>query len=434
MYPMHMRVLVFELALLSCAPGFLRAQFTRADETVVLSLAEARAIAVEANPDLLAAAWQPVATRGALRTARTLPFDPDVSFASLSPGRGLASRFEAELGVEIEVGGQRGLRRASADASLATAEDRLIDRTRHLLAEVSLSYQALVAAEERLALIAEIDSAGTQLHTAVLTQWGEGEVSRMEANLASIEAARARARRLDAETARRVAARELGLLLGRPDIAEIRTEGPTPSPVDAAARPSIETCVSLALSTRPDLAALDHDLERARQQVRLVRREVLPDLRVAGLMTREDPLSEPTFGVALGLSLPLFDRNQGETERSRAEFSEVQQLRDAMVLRIRTEVEQALLRLESAERETALLESELLGPIRENQGLLATAYREGKLDLAAVLLLRNQLLDAELSYWEAWERRESARVELERATGEILAGVPAVAIDREHDR
>ena len=34
-----------------------------------------------------------------------------------------------------------------------------------------------------------------------------------------------------------------------------------------------------------------------------------------------------------------------------------------------------------------------------------------------------QLLDAELSYWDAWERRERARTNLESATGEILQGV-----------
>jgi outer membrane protein TolC len=90
------------------------------------------------------------------------------------------------------------------------------------------------------------------------------------------------------------------------------------------------------------------------------------------------------------------------------------------------EVEDALRVYTSAEREVEILEAEMLGPIRENQGLLEVAYREGKIDLASLLLLRNQLLDAELSYWAAWERREIARTDLDSATGEILRGADFV--------
>jgi cobalt-zinc-cadmium efflux system outer membrane protein len=126
------------------------------------------------------------------------------------------------------------------------------------------------------------------------------------------------------------------------------------------------------------------------------------------------------------MELPLFNRNQGQSDRRRAEIAELEQLRRATELRIRIEVEDALRTYQSVQREVEILESELLEPIRENQGLLEIAYREGKFDLATLLLLRNQLLDAELSYWDAWERRERARTDLESATGEILRGVTFV--------
>jgi cobalt-zinc-cadmium efflux system outer membrane protein len=92
-------------------------------------------------------------------------------------------------------------------------------------------------------------------------------------------------------------------------------------------------------------------------------------------------------------------------------------------LRVRTEVEAALARYESAQEAVSILETELLGPIRENHSLLQVAYTEGLIDIATLLLLRNQLLDAELDYWDAWERREQARTELASATGRILEGV-----------
>ncbi|MGD8729167.1 MAG: TolC family protein, partial [Gemmatimonadota bacterium] len=181
-----------------------------------------------------------------------------------------------------------------------------------------------------------------------------------------------------------------------------------------------------ALRSRPDLLAADLEVERARQAARVASREAFPNLRVAALATRDNPALDPRLGVSIGLEIPLFDRNQGLSERRRAEIVEREAARTAAELRVRTEVENALRSYELARQEVETLEAEMLDPIRQNQGLLEIAFREGKIDLASLLLLRNQLLDAELAYWAAWERREAARTELASATGSILEGVELI--------
>lgn len=403
----------------------IQAQPAQSGDTLELSLSAARSLAAEANPELLAATWRQEAARGDVSTARTLRFNPDVSFESRSPGDGTTSRYEAALGLELELAGQRGLRGRASESALSAAYRRFDDNARSVLAEVSFAYVSLVAAEQRLALVEEINRLNTQLHAAVRRQLSEGEVSVLEANLAAIEATRATARTMEVSSAREAAAHMLGRMLGRAPSESIRTVGPsaeaTPPSWGAA---TLDDLVRTALALRPDLRALEYDVERAQQEERLARREALPNIRIAGLVTREDPLMDPRLGLSLGVSLPLFDRNQGQGVRRRAEIAEVEQVRRATELRIRTEVENALLLYESAEREVSLLEAELLGPIRENQRLLDTAYREGKIDLAGLLLLRNQLLDAEMSYWDSWERRARTRTELEAATGVILEGMP----------
>lgn len=412
------------MACLAWPSNSIWAQSAQSGDTLELSLPAARSLAAESNPELLAATWRPAAARGDVRTARTLQFNPDVAFESRSPSDGMTSRYEAELGLELELAGQRGLRGQAGEAALSAAYRRFDDEARRVLAEVSFAYVSLVAAEQRVALVEEINRLNTQLHAAVRTQLSEGQVSVLEANLVTIEATRATARAMEASSAREAAARVLGRLLGRASTESIRTVGPSAessSPSWAAA--TLDDHLRSALASRPDLRALEHDVERAQQEERLARREALPNLRIAGLATREDPLADPKLGLSLGVSLPLFNRNQGQGVRRRAEIAEVEQLRRATELRVRTEVENALLLYESGEREVSLLEAELLGPIRENQRLLDTAYREGKLDLSSLLLLRNQLLDAELSYWDAWERRERAKTGLESATGAILEGM-----------
>ena len=75
---------------------------------------------------------------------------------------------------------------------------------------------------------------------------------------------------------------------------------------------------------------------------------------------------------------------------------------------------------DATELELEIFRSDVLEPVRLNQDLLDVAYREGKLDLSSLLLLRDQLLDAELGYWSAWERRQQAVIALRSATGSIL--------------
>jgi hypothetical protein len=49
--------------------------------------------------------------------------------------------------------------------------------------------------------------------------------------------------------------------------------------------------------------------------------------------------------------------------------------------------------------------------------LLETAYREGKVGLPVLLLIRNQVISAELEYWTAWLEEREAFAALAEATG-----------------
>jgi len=392
-------------------------------DTLVLSLQDARAMATTSNSELLAAAQRVRAAGGDVRASRVPRFNPEATFESHSPGAGFGSRYEAALGIEVELAGQQGARSRTADAGYAASARRFEDDARRVLTDVSLAYAALAAAERRLILVEQIGSLNADLNAAVRTQLAEGEVSALEANLAAIETARARASVLEARSDRSAASLALARILGMDELEPIRTAGAEEVEALAVSRSDLDALVQAALLARPDLRAVENEVERTRHRVSLTRRETLPNLRIAALATRDDPVADTRFGIGLGLSLPLFNRGQGVVDRSRAELSEVEHTRAAVELRVRTEVEAALTRYESAQEAVSILETELLGPIRENHSLLEVAYTEGLIDIATLLLLRNQLLDAELDYWDAWERREQARTQLESATGRILEGV-----------
>ena len=390
------------------------------DDTTALTLDEARRIALADNLEYLAALQRLAATRGELRTAETWPFNPELGLDG--PGAlsgGTSGRWEFRLVQEVEWAGQRGLRTRTAEAANEAARASALDDARTLLTGVEHAWVALAAARERLTLAREIETLGIRLADAVRTELSEGEISLLEANLAEIEAARARARVLSVEREVRTAALALGRLLGiSPEQAEaldVAREGGLPEAPELGA-----SADGVPSTTRPDLTAARAESDRVASLERLARRSALPNLRVGGIAEGAGASESPRYGISVGLPIPLFDRNQGLRMRRAAEAEAARLEVDAADLRIRTEIRSAVRALDTTRREMEIFRDEILAPARANQELLEIAYREGKVDLGALLLLRNQLLDAELGYWDAWQRNLDAVVTLRSATGSIL--------------
>ncbi|MHB0948042.1 MAG: TolC family protein, partial [Gemmatimonadaceae bacterium] len=192
----------------------------------------------------------------------------------------------------------------------------------------------------------------------------------------------------------------------------------------------------LALQRRPDLAAQSAAVRELETLTALARREALPNLRLGAAVERAEGDGSPRVGPAIGISLPFLNRNQGLIEQRRALAERARLDRRATELRIRTDVSEAMRAYRTASEEAVVYEASVLRPARSNASLLETAYRAGKIALPTLLLLRNQLLDAELGYWDAWLAQRQSLVRLEAATGAhtpspaTLQPLDASAVDR----
>jgi cobalt-zinc-cadmium efflux system outer membrane protein len=399
-----------------------------------ITLSEAQRQVLSRSPELLAERREIEIARGQLTQARVLAPNPELDLRA--PGgwsNGAIDEFEISLSQELEVAGQRRQRIRAADFGLSRSEATVDDAIRRTLADASHAFFEALAAQERLTVVTELDSLNRRLVEVTRIQTREGEISVMDANLAEIEAGRARARRLAAEREALAARLELKRLIGIPPGQEIRlVAGPGDLAEPADLNPDV--LLSLALSRRPDLAAWSRAMEEADARATLARREAIPSPRVGVFIEREerhpavggtpDPrtgLGSPRVGVGVSLPIPLFQRNQGIVAENRARSEQARYHREATELAIRAEVMAALDAYRSAGEEIRVLEEEALLPARENQRLLDVAFQEGRIALPTLLLLRNQLLDAELSYWDAWLAAHRALVDLQSATATLGA-------------
>lgn len=394
-------------------------------DTLPLAIGDVQRLAIRQNLAVLAMRQETAVAEGVLRQARAFQFNPEIALQSVGDA-GSKSPFELMLTQEIEWAGQRGLRIAAAREGRSRAIAVVQNAARTSLAAASIGFYRAFAAERRLAVAEDALGLTERLIAAVRTQLVEGEIGTMEANLAEIEAGRASGRVLSARRAAMGSALDLKQFLGLLPQTPIRLVSEAAGTLVAAgeepAAPTVldeDSLVALALAHRPDLRANAAAVRELEQLTRLSRRSAFPNLRVGAVVERAERNGRADLGPAIGVTLPIFNRNRGLVDQRRALTEQARFEARATELAIRSNVLEAARAYRTASEEVAVFETTVVRSARANISLLETAYRAGKIALPTLLLLRNQLLDAELGYWDAWLAQHEALVRLDAATGAL---------------
>lgn len=404
-------------------------------DTLQLTLAQARVRGLADNPDLAAIRLDTAIARGFLRQAATLPFNPSADV--LTPTAGITS--EVGLTQEVEVFGQRGRRIAAARAGLTRSRAEIANTARLTVGEIDRGFYRLVSASQRMILADEVLALNQRLASVAERQLAAGEISRLDYNLALVELGRSRSRALATRREREQVELDLQRLLGLrthahivPDFGNMLDEG-MPDSVGIAVRGShahaaraaqldADSLVAVAIARRPDLVGRAAAIEQARAEAALVRREALPNVLVRGVV-ETNSTGGRSVRPGFGFTLPLLNRNRGLADARTAASRQSALERTSLLIRMRTEIAAEVAAYRSAAEEVEILETTVLVPARQNRQLLETAYREGKVGLPVLLLIRNQVIDAELEYWASWLAERVALADLAEATAENIQPV-----------
>jgi cobalt-zinc-cadmium efflux system outer membrane protein len=393
-----------------------------------LSLPDALDLARRNNPDLLAAR-QDIAV-GAARSAKArywIQFNPQVG------GRGAHREFAGgdgrpEFGVsatqEVEIAGQRGQRIDEASENAKKVAALLRDRERLLTAAVTRAFFAALAARQRVALQRTIEALDQRILDATTARVRAGDSPRMEANLAEIRYGQARRDTIAGETRAAAALLELKRLLGLPPERVLEPSGELRGSARAVTLPDL---LARALAQRPDLLAAEAELARTRAALSLASRGRIPNPTLEGFYETEAETAggrDRIVGGGLTLPLPLFNRNQAEIMALAAQEQQARHLLDATRLTVEKEVAEALGAYDAARRALEVLEGRVLEPARANFAFIETAYHEGKIDLLQLIVLNNDLVQAQIGYLESLEDFRDAEARLVAAVAGPLTTEP----------
>lgn len=388
-----------------------------------VTLLDALALA-EKSPELAVAATEIEEARGNLEQAGKYTYNP-VLGGSAGPvyasGSNRVYDFQIGLSQSIELGGKRAAReRVAAAERDAAVEDYAATRV-VLRAEVRRAFHRALVSDSRVGVASENEAWARQFQEAARERLRLGAATQTEVNVAVASLGRAIAAKKEAERDRLLARQALSEALGLRG-ADLEPTGEMPSFTDPPANE--EAAVAAALSARRDLAAAARVRIARAADVDLADALATPDPDVSASWVHSGVDESNAVIIGLGVSLPIWNRNQGSRAAARAARHRATIELEAFRAAVDRDVRIAIRRYRSATEAVRAFDQQVVGTLAENLTLARETLAAGKLGLLEINNVRRDLVESQLTYLAAIAEAIDARAALERSIGRSLEGKP----------
>jgi cobalt-zinc-cadmium efflux system outer membrane protein len=370
------------------------------------TLQSAFTLAEEHNPSLAAARLGRAADLAGIDVARERP-NPEAAFEA---GRD-APHEVFSIGVPLEFGGKRGRRIDLANATAARTLAEIAVQALELRRAVRMAYFELVAAASRAQVTTDLRQFAERTRNAARDRFESGAAPRLEALQAELALAQADNEQ-EAARGRLTAARaELNTLTGRPPDA-------AGDPSDSFDAGTLPADIAAAVTTSPDIAAIDREIDEAVARERLARAMRTPDPTVSGGMLFDAP-PDFTYGWKAGLAvtIPVFTRHDAGVRVEAARISQLKAQRDARLRELTGQATGAAARARAARQRYLRYRDEIIPQLATIESMAEDSYRSGQTGLAAFLQAMQAAREVRLLGTDAGLEYQSALADLERALG-----------------
>jgi cobalt-zinc-cadmium efflux system outer membrane protein len=388
-----------------------------------LTLSEAMRMAEAASPAVRTQQAQQAAVTGLQREAASPLFNnPEISAertrrrADTVDGR--ASEWAIGIAQPFETGGQQARRRQAAAAAADALLAEVAQARAQARADAALRFHAVLGTQRRIQLEQRALDLLDSTAQAVAKRRQAGEDTRLDANVAQIEAERAR-NALDAAREELLDERsELATLLQLPPSALPELAGELLPP--QADRPTYQLEKLLASAQGlPKLRALAAREAAARARADVERASRSPDVTVGLNVGREGPgdSRERVTTLSVSVPLPLYSRNDAAVGQALSEVTQAEIERTTATRDTEAQVRRLWSRLESQRSRVQRLQRTVLAASADNQQLAAKSRQAGQIGLLDQLLVNRQTIEAERELNDALVEYHATRIELESAAG-----------------
>lgn len=392
-----------------------------------LTLEQAWQLGETANPLLRQAQAQRAAAAGELADASKLLWNnPRLSTDLVrrqAPQMGVDTQTQREwsLGVEqtFEIGGQQPYRRRAAQQQQQALDASIEDARREMRGEVERRFVQVLSLQERIATERQSAKLVGDTAASVKKRVAAGEDTRLDGNVAVVEAARA---------GNQINLLEEQLIQARADLAAtLQLPGqalPTVAGVLDMPQPfyTLEALLTRA-ALRPQLKTLDAREEAARNRLSLERAARYPDVTVGISSGREGATQarERLTSLTVSIPLPLFRQNGTAIGRASSDLTLAQIERQVATRNGAGNIAALWQKMQSLMARVDALQKTVLPALQENQTLSVKSLQAGEIGLFQLLVVNRQVLDGRRDLIDAQTDLRLTRIALQLAAG-IVGG------------
>lgn len=388
-----------------------------------LSLEEAVNIAIQYNPELKSVGKDIDAASARIIQAKLLP-NPELGFEtedgpakSLGFGQGYKSIFS--LTQPIPLGGK-----ISARTGLAEKEHEIIllnyeQKLREVLAEVKKAFTNILIDRELVRIGDDNLNIARELFEATKSRVAAQAAPETEQLKSEIALSGAEITLNNARTELAQAQRQLKTLLGNIDIQIKDYRGVIRDTEPGLAPDKIE---GIILDSYPALLSARKSIEAAKTQLQLSYAERYPDITI-GLSSgkvRERNEDSNIIEWAVGIPLPVFDRNQGRIKESEALIAKSEKEYENITNQVRLETAQTLALFDNLLNQVQTYKEKVVPQAEKTLALISEGYQAGKFTYLELLDAQRTLTETREIYLRLLHDLNGSVVDIERLTGKSI--------------
>lgn len=290
---------------------------------------------------------------------------------------------------------KRELRRESAQGATTIAVSQLADQERTLLFDLRTAFVQVLEQKAVLAVTRESLNYYDRVLAVSREQLKVGDIAKVD--FARLELQRVQFE-TDVQTAlvnlRTAKIQLLALLNDHTPIEGLDVSGPFD--VTEFLTP-LEEFRQMALDTRPDLRSAVQAVAKARTDYRLAIANGSTD-PTFGLDLGRDPPIQAYFGVSINIPLRIFDRNQGEKERTRLDIGRNERLVESAKAQVFSDVDSAYVAIQSNLVLLRPYKSRYLDEAAQVRETISFSYQHGGASLLDFLQAQQDYRSIQLGY------------------------------------
>jgi len=353
------------------------------------------------------------------RVVATEPWFPESPTLALTgshrrAGDTTAFNWSAGIGLELQIGGQRGARRSAALAEREAEAGGVEVIDRATAARAWRVYFEVLARKRALGLVQRLEGAAERVWEVARASAERGALPGVEADLAEAAYVRVVRRRIDAQRDERAALSELALLVGLSRSEDVVADGRL-EPLREA-----EQVKTSQLAEPLEAAVLEAEGKAFSARADAQRRSRIPSPTVS-VFAERDGFNENVLGLGLAFPLPLPEplgrMHKGEIAENEALSRRARLLAADARRKVLGELARALAEYAAAREATLTYTTERLQRSEKTLASLANEVLAGRISTRDAVILQEPLFDLLLGAVEAERLLCVASADVARAAG-----------------